>query len=394
MALSSGTRLGPYEILAAIGAGGMGEVYKARDTRLDRVVAVKVLPPEWASDPAAKERFEREAKTIASLKHPHICVLHDVGAENGVSFLVMEFLEGETLTDRLVRGPLPLQEALGVAIAIGDALDKAHRQGVIHRDLKPANVMLTASGPKLLDFGLAKSQAALPAATSVTLPGTILGTMQYMAPEQLDGAEADRRTDIFGFGVVVHEMVTGKKAFEGKSQVLLISAIATSTPPPLSLVQPETPNALDDLVKTCLEKDPADRWQDARDVVAELRWIAEGGSDAGLAGPASKGRRTMRAWLLRGSHHSLVACVPLHAGPTAAGGSAVPSSAKPDGAARRNTDRQQCERRRRDLQPGRQRGLSGRPVDCLHSQGESDRRDGPVRAARGRGGPTAPRRDG
>jgi len=298
VALATGARLGPYEILSPIGAGGMGEVYKARDTRLDRIVAIKVLPPEWVSDPTAKERFDREAQTIASLKHPHICVLHDVGITDGVSFLVMEYLEGETLTDRLARGPIPLPEALGIAIAIGDALDKAHRQGVIHRDLKPSNVMLTPSGPKLLDFGLAKSQAALPTATSVTLPGTILGTMQYMAPEQLDGVVADRRTDIFAFGVVVHEMVTGKKAFEGKSQVLLISAIATATPPPLSRVQPETPAALDDLVKTCLEKDPADRWQDARDVVAELRWIAEGGSDD-LGGLAAKGRRTMRAWIGR-----------------------------------------------------------------------------------------------
>jgi eukaryotic-like serine/threonine-protein kinase len=308
MSLAAGTKLGPYEVLAPLGAGGMGEVYKARDTRLDRIVAIKVLPPEWAADETAKQRFDREAKTIASLKHPHICILHDVGrlrpdgasASQGdeVDFLVMEYLEGETLTDRLARGPLPLQEALGVAIAIGDALDKAHRQGVIHRDLKPSNVMLTASGPKLLDFGLAKSQAALPAATSVTLPGTILGTMQYMAPEQLDGVEADRRTDIFGFGVIVHEMVTGKKAFEGKSQVLLISAIATSSPPPLSLVQPETPKALDDLVKMCLEKDPADRWQDARDVVAELRWIGEGGADADLGGPARK-RGNIGAWLRR-----------------------------------------------------------------------------------------------
>ena len=166
MPLSTGTRLGPYEILGAIGAGGMGEVYKARDTRLERVVAIKILPPEWASDPARKQRFDREAQTIASLKHPHICVLHDVGSQDGVDFLVMEYLDGETLTDRLARGPLPLKEALGVAIAIGDALDKAHRQGVVHRDLKPSNVMLTASGPKLLDFGLAKSKAALPAATS------------------------------------------------------------------------------------------------------------------------------------------------------------------------------------------------------------------------------------
>lgn len=298
MALSPGTRLGPYEILSPIGAGGMGEVYKARDTRLERVVAIKVLPPEWANDPTAKQRFDREAQTIASLNHPHICVLHDVGSHDAIDFLVMEYLEGETLTDRLTRGPLPLSEALGGAIAIGDALDKAHRQGVVHRDLKPSNVMMTASGPKLLDFGLAKSTAALPAATSVTMPGTILGTMQYMAPEQLDGVEADRRTDIFSFGVVVHEMVTGKKAFEGKSQVLLISAIAMSEPPPLSRVQPETPPALDYVVKACLEKDPADRWQDARDVVAELQWIAEGGSDAGLAAAGGGGAR-MREWLRR-----------------------------------------------------------------------------------------------
>ena len=319
MSLAEGTTLGPYEIQAPLGAGGMGEVYRARDTRLGRIVAIKVLPLEWANDPTSKQRFDREAQTIASLKHPHICVLHDVGrlrAEGAsagqsdeVDFLVMEYLEGETLTDRLARGPLPLQEALGVAIAIGDALDKAHRQGVVHRDLKPSNIMLTAAGPKLLDFGLAKSQAALPAATSVTLPGTILGTMQYMAPEQLDGVEADRRTDIFSFGVLIHEMVSGKKAFEGKSQVLLISAIATSEPPPLSHVQPETPAALDELVKTCLEKDPADRWQDARDVVAELRWIAEGGGVADLGGSAGKGGWATRAWLWRAAQIAGTAAV-------------------------------------------------------------------------------------
>ena len=302
MALTPGVRLGPYEILSAIGAGGMGEVYEARDTRLDRIVAIKVLPPEFVNDPAARQRFDREAQTIASLKHPHICVLHDIGSQDGIDFLVMEYLEGETLADRLIKGPLPLEEALGIGIAIADALDKAHRQGVVHRDLKPGNVMLTASGPKLLDFGLAKSQAALPAGTSVTMtiPGTILGTMQYMAPEQLDGAEADRRTDIFAFGVLMHEMVTGKKAFEGRSQVLLISAIATADPPPLSRVQPESPPALDHVVKTCLEKDPADRWQDARDRVAELRWISEGGGDVGFAMAGSEGRRRTRRWIRRG----------------------------------------------------------------------------------------------
>lgn len=309
--MTPGTRLGPYEIIGPLGEGGMGQVYKARDTRLDRVVAVKVLPPLWASDPAMRQRFDREARTIASLKHPHICVLHDVGSapaqevglppsaasDGTVEFLVMEYLEGETLADRLARGPLPLDEALGVAIAIGDALDKAHRQGVVHRDLKPSNVMLTAAGPKLLDFGLAKAAAVVPAGTSVTLPGTVLGTVQYMAPEQLDGVEADRRTDVFALGVLIHEMVTGTKAFDGKSQVLLISAIATAEPPPLSRVRPDTPPALEFVVKTCLEKDPAHRWQDVRDVVAELRWITEGGGDADVglaAGTASRGRR---AWV-------------------------------------------------------------------------------------------------
>jgi Tol biopolymer transport system component len=296
MALTVGTRLGPYEIQAAIGAGGMGEVYKARDTRLDRIVAIKILPPEWASDPAMKERFDHEARTIASLNHPNICVLHDIGTERDVSFLVMEFMEGETLADRLTRGALPLEEAMAVALAIADALDKAHRKGVIHRDLKPANVMLTRSGPKLLDFGLAKSRAALPAATNLTLPGMILGTMQYMAPEQFDGVEADRRTDVFAFGAVVHEMITGKKTFEGKSQVLLISAIATAVPPPVSRVQPSAPRALDHIIKTCLEKDPADRWQDARDLLAELQWIADGGEETGFSVSTAAGR-PKRRWI-------------------------------------------------------------------------------------------------
>lgn len=315
MSLAAGTRLGPYEVLGPIGAGGMGEVYKARDTRLDRIVAIKILPPEWANDAAMQERFDREAKTIASLNHPNICVLHDVGTETTsgvfsagtgsaektpevVSYLVMEYMEGETLADRLTRGPLTLDEAMTVAIAIADALDKAHRKGVIHRDLKPANVMLTQSGPKLLDFGLAKSQAALPAASNLTIPGMILGTLQYMAPEQFDGVEADRRTDIFAFGVLVHEMITGKKAFEGKSQVLLISAIATATPPPVSRVQLSAPPALDHVIKTCLEKDPADRWQDARDLLAELQWIADGGEDAGFSVSAAAGT-PKRRWLRR-----------------------------------------------------------------------------------------------
>lgn len=298
MSLAAGTRLGPYEILGPIGAGGMGEVYKAKDTRLDRIVAIKILPPEWANDPAMKERFDHEAKTIASLNHPNICVLHDIGSESDVAFLVMEYMEGETLGERLTRGALTLDEALAAAVAIADALDKAHRMGVIHRDLKPANIMLTASGPKLLDFGLAKSQAALPAASNLTIPGMVLGTLQYMAPEQFDGVEADRRSDIFAFGVVMHEMITGKKAFEGKSQVLLISAIATSTPPPVSRVQVSAPPALDHVIKTCLEKDPADRWQDARDLLAELQWIADGGEEAGFSVAAAAGH-PRRRWLRR-----------------------------------------------------------------------------------------------
>jgi Tol biopolymer transport system component len=313
MALSAGTRLGPYEILSAIGAGGMGDVYKARDTRLDRAVAIKVLPPEWADSPEMKQRFDREAHLIASLNHPNICKLHDVGSvpahEVGLTpttFLVMEHLDGETLAERLTRGPVPVDDALRIGIAIGDALDKAHRQGVVHRDLKPANIMLTESGPKLLDFGLAKGRGGRGgfggrgaeghggggAAESppITQAGAILGTLQYMAPEQLDGSDADARTDIFGLGVVLHEMVTGKRAFSGKTQVLLISAIATTDPPPLSRVQPSVPPALDHVVKACLAKDPDDRWQTARDVVAELQWIADGGGAAEEVVAATNGR--------------------------------------------------------------------------------------------------------
>ena len=309
MSLGAGTRLGPYEILGAIGAGGMGEVFKARDTRLDRHVAIKILPAHWAEDADMKERFAREAQAIAALNHPNICALHDIGEHDGVRFLVMELLEGETLAARIGRGPLNLDEALDVAVPIADALDQAHRRGVVHRDLKPGNVMLAPAGPKLLDFGLARTptapKRAAPGrsmATSagpvptlpLTTPGLLIGTLQYMAPEQLEGLEADARTDIFAFGVMLHEMITGRRAFEGKSQVLLIASIATAEPPPLSVAQPETPPALEHVVRTCLAKNPDDRWQTARDLLAELRWIADGGAAATAIVPVAgrSGNRT------------------------------------------------------------------------------------------------------
>ena len=296
MALAPGTRLGPYEIVSAIGAGGMGEVYKATDTRLSRIVAIKVLPPNFVADAEMKQRFEREAQTVASLKHPNICVLHDIGADNGVDFLVMEFLDGETLGERIKRGPVPVDEALEIAVAITDALDKAHRQNVVHRDLKPSNVMLTQSGPKLLDFGLAKTGPAPDAQSlksGLTTPGMLIGTLQYMAPEQLEGSEADARTDIFALGVLLHEMVTGKKVFEGKSRVLLMSAIATTEPPPLSASEPSAPPALDHVVRTCLAKDPADRWQTARDLLAELQAIASGADDGFVAASAARRKSSL-----------------------------------------------------------------------------------------------------
>src|ERR1700682_5504977 len=244
MPILPGRRLGPYEILSAIGAGGMGEVYRARDTRLDRIVAIKVLPTHLADRTELRERFEREARTIASLNHPHICTLHDIGQQDGVDFLVMEYLEGETLAQRLVKGPLSLDQVLQYAIEIADALDKAHRKGITHRDLKPGNIMLTKSGTKLLDFGLAKLRQEVSPATPVSqLPtmngaitgeGTILGTLQYMAPEQVEAKEVDARTDIFAFGAVVYEMATGKKAFEGKTSASVMAKIMEAEPPSMA----------------------------------------------------------------------------------------------------------------------------------------------------------------
>src|SRR6201997_3712351 len=285
MAILAGTRLGPYEVLSAIGAGGMGEVYKACDTRLDRTVAIKVLPTHLADRSESRERFEREAKTIASVNHPHICTLYDTGHQDDIEFLVMEYIEGETLAQRLARGPLPLQQILQYAIEIADALDKAHRKGITHRDLKPGNIMLTKSGTKLLDFGLAKlAQDAAPVTpisqlptmqNAITSEGTILGTLQYMAPEQVEAKEVDARTDIFAFGTVVYEMATGKRAFEGKSQASLIAAILERDPPPMSTLQPMTPQQLDRVVRKCLAKQPEKRWQTASDMCDQLKWIAE-----------------------------------------------------------------------------------------------------------------------
>ena len=254
----------------------MGEVYKARDTRLERTVAIKILPESLARDPLYRERFEREARAISHLDHPHICPLYDVGNESGTAFLVMQYLDGETLADRLKRGPLPMGLALEYGIQIADALDKAHRAGTIHRDLKPANIFLTKSGTKLLDFGLARTGAAVIAATStlptrpadLTAPGTILGTIAYMAPEQLEGKEADARADIFAFGAILHEMMTGRKAFESRSQASLVAAIMQADPPAISTLQPSAPPLLDHVVSRCLAKDRDDRWQTTSDLMA------------------------------------------------------------------------------------------------------------------------------
>jgi eukaryotic-like serine/threonine-protein kinase len=288
MALTPGTRFGPYEVTAPIGAGGMGEVYRARDTRLDRIVAIKVLPCHLSSDPDLKQRFEREARAISSLNHPHICTLYDIGTQEGIGFLVMEYLEGETLAHRLQKGALGIEQALKIGTEMADALDKAHRRGIIHRDVKPSNIMLTKSGAKLTDFGLAKPAQRVTAAASsgatptvskaLTVEGTLIGTLQYMAPEQLQGAEADVRSDIFAFGAVLYEMLTGRQAFPGKNPASIIAAILTSEPPPVAQLQPMSPPSVGHAVKHALAKDPDERWQTAQDLACELRWIQESGS--------------------------------------------------------------------------------------------------------------------
>jgi len=301
MALTPGTRLGPYEIQSPLGSGGMGEVYKARDTRLDRTVAVKILPSHLSENPEAKQRFDREARTISSLNHPNICTLHDVGAQDGVDYLVMEYLEGETLADRLRKGPLPVDQVLKYGIEICEGLEKAHRSGVVHRDLKPGNIMLTKTGAKLMDFGLAKASLATSAATSgltaalttppgshpLTAQGMVVGTFQYMSPEQVEGKEADARSDIFALCAVLYEMATGKRAFEGKTVASAMAAVLERDPAPISSVQPMAPLALDRLVKTCLEKDPEERWQTAHDVKLQLRQITESRSHAGTGSSTS-----------------------------------------------------------------------------------------------------------
>ncbi|MGA7687236.1 MAG: protein kinase [Terriglobales bacterium] len=328
MGLTSGHKLGPYEIQSPLGAGGMGEVYRAKDTRLDRTVAVKVLLTHLTANPDLRARFEREARAISALQHPNICVLHDVGCQDGVDFLVMEYLEGETLAMRLARKPLATDEALKISIEIADALEKAHRAGIVHRDLKPGNVMLTKGGAKLMDFGLAKPNALATGpgsgtpsissmatmagsmanlagnmagniagtmsnmASPVTVAGTMVGTVQYMSPEQIQGKEADARSDIFAFGAMLYEMLAGKRAFEGKSQLSVASAILDREPEPLSTVQPLTPPALEQIVRTCLAKEPEDRFQSAHDLKLQLQWIAGAGSQIGAPAIVTSHRKS------------------------------------------------------------------------------------------------------
>jgi len=302
-ALAPGDRLGPYIIERLLGKGGMGQVYRARDTRLNRAVAIKVLPPELSADPARRERFEREAQAIAALNDPHICTLYDVGRDRGIDFLVMQYLEGETLAARLARGRLPLHEVLRLAIDITEALERAHRVGVVHRDLKPANVMVTKAGAVLLDFGLARVKACggdmtgtVKAPATLTAPGTFLGTLRYMAPEQLEGTEADTRSDIWAFGCVLYEMVTGTCAFNGDTQPKLIAAIMSGAPPDVGTVELQT-SALDRLVRTCLVRNPDDRFQSAHDLSIELRWTRDAAalSIPGTSGLASSAKRR---WLI------------------------------------------------------------------------------------------------
>jgi len=307
MPLAPGTKLGPYEIAGPLGAGGMGEVYRAKDTRLGRTVAIKILPAHLSNDPVRKERFEREAKTISSLNHPHICVLYDVGHQDGTDYLVLECVEGETLAKRLERGPLPLEQVLKYGAQIADALDKAHRRGVVHRDLKPGNIVLASAGAKLLDFGLAKPVRPLASGLTLTADesrapmteeGMIVGTFQYMSPEQVEGKELDGRSDIFSLGAVLYEMVTGKRAFEGKSHLSVASAILEKEPEPMTSIKPLTPAALNRTIGKCLAKLPEERWQSASDLASELKWCSEAGAAAATPGTTrNQGRLPHRVLL-------------------------------------------------------------------------------------------------
>ncbi|HET6372835.1 MAG TPA: serine/threonine-protein kinase [Candidatus Polarisedimenticolia bacterium] len=356
MRLSPGAQLGPYEVVRPLGSGGMGEVYLARDTRLDRSVAVKVLPQHLSSSAELRQRFEREARAASSLNHPHICAIYDIGNQDGTDYIVMEHLEGETLAQRLAKGPIRTAEAIRIGMQIADALDKAHQGGLIHRDLKPGNVMLTKSGAKLLDFGLAKSatpsgeSSPMTAAATMTSPltaqGMIVGTFQYMSPEQLEGGDVTARSDIFAFGVVLYEMLAGRKAFEGKTQASLVAAILKETPQPLSALQPLTPPGLARLVETCLEKDPDERRQSMHDVLLELRWLADGSSQTGVPAPAlpAKRPRERLAWI--------VAAIAV----AAAGGLAILAAFGPARPAGAST----CEAEQRPSPPTERRSCSSR----------------------------------
>jgi serine/threonine protein kinase/roadblock/LC7 domain-containing protein len=312
MALTPGTKLGPYEIESPLGAGGMGEVYRACDTRLDRTVAIKILPTHLSSNPEAKQRFDREARAISSLNHPNICTLHDVGHQDGIDYLVMEFLEGETLADRLRKGPLPLEQVLKCGIEICEGLEKAHRGGVVHRDLKPGNIMLTKAGTKLMDFGLAKATSVVTPPSSgltatvaspagshpLTAQGMVVGTFQYMSPEQVEGNDADARSDMFAFGAVLYEMATGKRAFPGKSSLSVMSAILEKEPEPISTINPLTPVLLDHIIRRCLAKNPEERWQSAQDLKLELEWVRQAGSQASAPALAVGKRKSSRVLVL------------------------------------------------------------------------------------------------
>jgi hypothetical protein len=328
MPLVAGSRLGPYEIVSAIGSGGMGEVYKARDTRLDRTVAIKVLPEALAADPEFRERFDREARVISQLTHPHICTLFDVGVQDHAEYLVLEYLEGETLAARIARGVLKTDDAIRIATEIAHALDAAHRASIVHRDLKPGNVMLTRTGVKLLDFGLAKSTVVAPGvaghsdltstptvSTPLTTHGTILGTFQYMAPEQIEGREADARSDIWAFGCILYEVLTGKKAFSGKTQAGVIGAILEREPPALLEAQPAAPRRLGWIIGLCLAKDPDDRWQHVRDVLHEIRRVSAAAPVPASGGAASRAKMALAYTVAAAAVSALIAVVALRREP-------------------------------------------------------------------------------